>query len=150
VLFWEKPGCAGNARQKALLAASGHDVLARDLRAEPWTAERLRPFFGDRPVAAWFNRTSPRVKSGEVRPETLDETAALDLMLADKLLIRRPLMQVGDRREAGFEPALVDAWIGLRANVPAVDETCRRDAPGECHGHEPAASGAGNGCAPAA
>jgi nitrogenase-associated protein len=138
VLFWEKPGCAGNARQKALLVASGHAVVARDLRAEPWTAERLRPFFGDRPVAAWFNRTSPRVKSGEVRPELLDEAAALALMLADPLLIRRPLMRVGERCETGFDPALVAAWIGLRADGPPVDETCQRDAPDGCQVAEPA------------
>ena len=136
VLFWEKPGCAGNARQKALLAASGHLVSARDLRAENWTAERLRRFFGDRPVGEWFNRNSPRVKSGEVRPEALDEDAALALMLADPLLIRRPLLQVGERREAGFEPALVAAWIGLDPGEPAVDETCRRHAPGGCQVEE--------------
>jgi nitrogenase-associated protein len=139
VQFWEKPGCAGNARQKARLAESGHEVHPRDLRAFPWTAASLRPFFGDRPVAAWFNRTSPRVKSGEVRPEALDEPAALALMLADPLLIRRPLMQVGERREAGFEPALVAAWIGLRTEGEVVDETCRRDQPGACHVAEPAA-----------
>lgn len=69
ILFWEKPGCSGNARQKALLSASGHTIVARSLLAELWTAERLRPFFGARPVAEWFNRASPRVKSGEVRPE---------------------------------------------------------------------------------
>ncbi len=137
VLFWEKPGCAGNARQKALLAASGHDVSARDLRAEPWTAERLRPFFGDRPVAEWFNRNAPRIKSGAIRPEALDEAAALALLLADPLLIRRPLLQVGGRREAGFEPALVAAWIGLQTDGPVVDETCRRHAPGACPVAEP-------------
>jgi nitrogenase-associated protein len=126
IQFWEKPGCLGNARQKALLTASGHAVLARDLRAEAWTAARLRPFFGDRPVAEWFNRTSPRVKSGEVRPDMLDEAAALALMLADPLLIRRPLMQVDGRCEAGFDPARVAAWIGLRSDMPAVDETCQR------------------------
>ncbi len=54
VIFFEKPGCAGNARQKRLLAQSGHAVDARSLLAEPWTAETLRPFFGDRPVAEWF------------------------------------------------------------------------------------------------
>jgi nitrogenase-associated protein len=141
VLFWEKPGCAGNARQKALLAASGHEVVARDLRAEPWTAGRLRSFFGDRPVPAWFNRTSPRVKSGEIDPEALDEAAALGLMLADPLLIRRPLMQVGERRETGFEPALVAAWIGLQPDAPVVDETCRREAPGGCQVTAPAGAG---------
>ena len=142
VLFWEKPGCAGNARQKALLAASGHTVFARDLRAEPWTAGRLRRFFGDRPVTEWFNRTSPRVKSGEVRPGALDEGTALSLMLADPLLIRRPLLQVGERCEAGFDQALVAAWIGLQVGGPAVDESCQRHAPGACHVAEPAGNDA--------
>ena len=142
ILFWEKPGCAGNARQKALLAASGHEVSARDLRAEPWTAGGLRPFFGDRPVAEWFNRNATRVKSGEVRPEALDEAAALSLMLADPLLIRRPLMQVGERREAGFDQTLVAAWIGLHVAGPAVDETCQRHAPDACQAAEPAGNDA--------
>lgn len=127
ILFWEKPGCSGNARQKALLSASGHTLVARSLLAEPWTAERLRPFFGARPVAEWFNRASPRVKSGEVRPEALSETEALTLMLQDKLLIRRPLMQVGERCEAGFDMALVEDWIGLQpVDGEVVDNSCRR------------------------
>ncbi len=141
IQFWEKPGCAGNARQKALLTASGHAVQARDLRAEPWTAERLRPFFGDRPVAEWFNRNSPRVKSGDVRPEALDDAAALSLMLADPLLVRRPLMQVDGRCEAGFEAARVAAWIGLRADAPSADETCQRNAAEGCRGHPAGESG---------
>lgn len=118
VIFFEKPGCAGNNRQKALLAEAGHTVHARDLLSEPWTANNLRPFFGDRPVAEWFNRAAPAVKSGEVDPEALDEAAALALMLKTPLLIRRPLMQVGDRRDCGFEAERVDAWIGLAAGAP--------------------------------
>ncbi|CAH2603259.1 Uncharacterized 15.7 kDa protein in draG 3'region [Rhodovastum atsumiense] len=125
VTFWEKPGCAGNARQKALLEASGHTVQARDLRAEHWTAATLRRFFGARPVAAWFNRSSPRVKSGEVQPEQLDEAAALALMLADPLLIRRPLLQVGERCEAGFDPILVAGWIGLTGERPWLGDACQ-------------------------
>lgn len=113
VIFFEKPGCAGNARQKQLLAEAGHTVQARDLLSEPWTAASLRPFFGDRPVAEWFNRSAPAVKAGEVDPDALDEAAALALMLMTPLLIRRPLMQVGDRRDCGFEVERVDAWIGL-------------------------------------
>ena len=113
VVFWEKPGCAGNARQKGLLTASGHTLDVRNLLQEPWQAERLREFFGTRPVSQWFNPSSPRVKSGEVRPEELDEQAALALMLADPLLICRPLMELAGRCEAGFEPERVQAWIGL-------------------------------------
>ena len=127
-MFWEKRGCAGNARQKALLAESGHQVEARDVREEPWTAARLRGFFGETPVTAWFNRNSPRLARGEVRPAELDEASAMALLLADPLLIRRPLMQVDGRCEAGFEPDRVRAWIGLRADRPAPDERCARHA----------------------
>lgn len=129
VVFYEKPGCGGNARQKALLVASGHALEVRDLSAEPWTAERLRPFFGAMPVAAWFNPASPRVKSGEIDPAALGAETALALMVADPLLIRRPLMQVAERRAAGFDQAAVDAWIGLRPTARPVTDRCPKDEP---------------------
>ncbi|HXY57816.1 MAG TPA: ArsC/Spx/MgsR family protein [Methylocystis sp.] len=126
VIFFEKPGCGGNARQKAALAAAGHEVFAKNLLAEPWTEEELLSFFGERPVEQWFNKASPRVKSGEVDPMALAPEAALRLMLDDPLLIRRPLMRVGERREVGFDPSVVDAWIGL-AGERRVSEGCVRE-----------------------
>ncbi|WP_029009126.1 ArsC/Spx/MgsR family protein [Azospirillum halopraeferens] len=119
VVFYEKPGCAGNARQRRLLEEAGHRVEARDLLSAPWTRDSLRPFFGDRPVAEWFNRAAPAVKSGAVVPEALDEAGALDLLLATPLLIRRPLMRVGEERRCGFDVDAVDAWIGLAEQRPA-------------------------------
>lgn len=114
VRFWQKPGCRGNARQIAALTAAGHHVEVHDLLSHPWTAGELRPFFGGRPVAEWFNRSAPAVKAGEVVPSALDEAAALALLLRAPLLIRRPLLESGGRREAGFDPARIDAWLGLR------------------------------------
>jgi len=35
-------------------------------------------------------------------------------MLENPLLIRRPLMQVGDSLMAGFDQEAVDNWIGLK------------------------------------
>lgn len=113
IVFYEKPGCANNTRQKRWLAAAGHEVEARSLIDEPWTRERLLAFFGDRPVAKWFNRAAPRVKSGEIVPETIDADTALNLMLAEPLLIRRPLLEANGRREVGFDAEVVDAWLGL-------------------------------------
>jgi len=127
IIFYEKPGCGGNARQKALLLASGHELDVRNLLSEAWTPETLRSFFGTRPVAAWFNGAAPRIKSGEVNPAALTEDEALGLMIADPLLIRRPLLQVGDRREAGFEPDKIDAWIGLSESKDDVDEICTKN-----------------------
>lgn len=129
VIFYEKPGCRGNAKQKALLLASGHAVEARNLLAEPWTADELQLYFGARLVEQWFNTSSPRVKSGEIDPMKLSSAAALKLMLADPLLIRRPLMRVDERREIGFDPALVDAWIGLAATLEPITDACLRSAP---------------------
>lgn len=126
VKFWEKPGCANNTRQKALLVASGHRVEAMSLLTEPWDTARLRAFFGARPVAEWFNKASPRVKAGEIVPAETSADDAIAAMLADPLLIRRPLIEVGDRREVGFDTELVDAWIGLVPPERPMSEACPR------------------------
>lgn len=119
VIFYEKPGCGNNARQKQWLAAAGHTVIARDLLSEPWSAERLRAFFGALPVAEWFNRAAPRIKSGQVLPHQQDAAGALALMLAEPLLIRRPLLEADGVRCCGFDPVAVDAWIGLAPDTMA-------------------------------
>lgn len=125
VLFYEKPGCINNTRQKVLLAAAGHTVQARSLLTEPWTSDRLRAFFGQLPVAQWFNLSSPRIREGEVDYEHLSDGEALRLMLADPLLIRRPLMEVDGVRRVGFDPAAVENWIGLKQAASGQDlERC--------------------------
>ena len=136
--FYEKPGCQGNARQKALLRAAGHQLNVRNLLTEPWTPERLRQFFGALPVAQWFNRNAPAVKSGEVNPDALDSDAALALMVKRAILIRRPLLEMGDERWVGFDVAALDARIGLNGvNLPPGDlEACSH------HGAEAAAHAA--------
>ncbi|MEH2395343.1 MAG: ArsC/Spx/MgsR family protein [Nostoc sp.] len=121
VIFYTKPGCQGGTKQKVLLTAAGHEVVAYNLLTEPWTVERLRSFFGDHPVAEWFNPSSPKIKSGEIVPEKIDAETALQLMLREPLLIRRPLLEIGDRREVGFDVQKIDTWIGLK---PA-DESLR-------------------------
>jgi nitrogenase-associated protein len=118
VVFYEKPGCGNNTKQKVWLAASGHTVLAKNLLIEKWSAERLRPFFGDLPVEKWFNPSAPRVKSGEVNPSALDAGTALGMMVAEPLLIRRPLLVVDGAFRAGFDADAVRAWIGLNDEKP--------------------------------
>ncbi len=122
IIFWEKPGCKGNSRQKEILLASGHKLDVRDLLTEPWTRETLALFFGDRPVADWFNPSNPLVKSGELKPAAISPDEALDMMVVEPLLIVRPLMQVGQERLAGFEVEQVHNWIGL-----ALDSVGPRD-----------------------
>jgi nitrogenase-associated protein len=128
VIFYEKAGCANNARQKILLEKAGHRLEIRDLLTENWTVETLRLFFGSRPVAEWFNQAAPRIKNGAIDPAALGADEALALMLAEPILIRRPLIEVAGQRVVGFDPNFIDSWIGLSEAAPKDDdlETCRR------------------------
>jgi len=126
IIFYEKPGCANNTRQKVLLAAASHTVQAKNLLLEPWTCERLLCFFGNRPVAEWFNRAAPRIKSGEIIPEALDADTALQLLCAEPLLIRRPLIESDDRKEVGFDQELIDSWLGLTRRAEGDIEGCAK------------------------
>lgn len=131
VTFWEKPGCGTNARQKLALANAGHTLDVRSLLAEPWTAERLKSFFGATPVATWFNPAAPKVRSGEVKPEAVEAEAAIALMLAEPLLIRRPLVEVDGARCAGFDREPVTSLLGPALPGARALESCSH--PGEVH-----------------
>lgn len=131
VTFWEKPGCGTNARQKLALANSGHTLDVRSLLTEPWTAERLKDFFGATPVASWFNPAAPKVKSGAVKPDAVEAEAAIALMLAEPLLIRRPLVEVDGARCAGFDREPVTSLLGPAAPGARPLEGCSH--PGVAH-----------------
>jgi nitrogenase-associated protein len=129
LVFYEKPGCAGNARQKALLVAAGHQLDVRNLLATPWSAAELRRFFGQRPVVEWFNPMAPSVRDGLIDPAQMDEATALGALLATPILIRRPLISCGDECVAGFDPAAIDAWIGLTPKGAAQDRSALEACP---------------------
>lgn len=127
IIFYEKPGCMNNTRQKQLLQASGHEVIACNLLTEPWTTERLQSFFQGLPLEKWFNPAAPRIKQKEVVPTNLSESEALALMLEDPLLIRRPLMVCEGQSKVGFDLAEVNAWVGLDQQDTSLDmQTCRK------------------------
>jgi nitrogenase-associated protein len=129
VHFYEKPGCTGNKRQREILLDAGHIVFVHNLLQQPWSQEpdKLRSFFGSLPVADWFNRSAPAIKNGEVIPEALDEKQAIALMVADPLLIRRPLLEADGRRRAGFNAGEIEAW--LEVDVGSEDlESCPKRA----------------------
>ncbi|CDK97563.1 thioredoxin domain-containing protein [Magnetospirillum gryphiswaldense] len=130
VIFYEKPGCGGNARQKKTLSDSGHELVVRDLLSHPWSGAELLAFLAPLPPADWFNRAAPKIKSGEIVPENLGPGKALALLMEDHLLIRRPLMQVGDQRMVGWDEAKVAAWIGLDG-AAGIGEGCPK------HDHAP-------------
>jgi nitrogenase-associated protein len=132
IVFFEKPGCIGNARQKKLLANLGHRLRVKDLLRTPWNAEELRSYFGQLPVPEWFNPSAPKVRDGEIELSTLDEAAALQLLLSDPLLIRRPLIDAPQGRCAGFLHGPVLAALGVPADAATLDSCARGTAESAC------------------
>ena len=115
IRFFEKRGCATNAKQKKCLQNAGHTLLVEDLLAYPWAenAVYLRTFFGEKPLADWFNGNAPDIKNAVIDVALFDEKSAIDAMMANPLLIRRPLMEWNSVKMAGFDANEVRAKLGL-------------------------------------
>jgi nitrogenase-associated protein len=127
VVFYEKPGCLTNAKQKAVLEAHGCELAVRNLLTEPWSATRLYAFLSNRPVAEWFNPAAPRIKFGEIDPQLQDRHSALALLLKEPLLIRRPLLDTGFGKTAGFDDLTVLGPLGISADELGIGiQSCSR------------------------
>ncbi|MBV5320439.1 MAG: arsenate reductase family protein [Sulfuricurvum sp.] len=103
VVFYEKPFCAANAKQKQILRASGCTLIERNLLEHGLDAESLRSFMGDMAVCDWFNPVAPAIKNGEIFPDDLAEGEAMELLMSNPILIRRPLMVIGSEKLCGFD-----------------------------------------------
>ena len=127
VVFYEKPGCLTNARQKALLERCGCKLIVRDLLSESWTRSSLLAFLEKTPVEDWFNPAAPRIRAGEIDPAALDTDSAMLLLLSDPILIRRPLLATEFGKTAGFDNSEILAALGVRADsIEAQYRTCSK------------------------
>jgi nitrogenase-associated protein len=139
LIFYEKPGCSSNQRQKALLREAGFILDERNLLKTLWNGPALKSFFKDLPITDWFNKSAPSIKAGIINPAQLTQEQALDAMIAEPILIRRPLMECQNLRVTGFDlPALL-AELNMLDRLPAVPnsiESCSRGhaphEPGSC------------------
>lgn len=128
IQFYEKTGCINNSKQKRILSLAGHEVEAIDLIEYAWTADELLSFFEGMEVKDWFNRNAPRVSSGELLPESFDAKTAIDAMLQDHLLIKRPLLVIGDAKLLGFDKEKIDALVGIKQTaVPEIQHLMKQN-----------------------
>lgn len=132
IVFYEKTGCVGNLQQKDFLCSWLHEhkydndyrLEVRDLLNTQWTANELRSFFANKPVKQWFNQSAPKVKSGEININQLDEQQAISLMLTDPILICRPLLQFDSVRQSGFFDGPVLAALNIFLTPGADLQSC--------------------------
>ena len=103
VTFFEKKGCSTNAKQKKILSELGLSLNIVDLLSYPFTKQELKELFNHLPVAQWFNKNAPKIKSGDINPHDMDELTALNLILKEPILIHRPLIMMRGKRMVGFD-----------------------------------------------
>ena len=102
-LFFEKSGCGGNARQKELLKKHNITFEVRDLLNTKWSYEDLVGYFDGLEVADMFNSFAPQVRDREIDITKLSKDEAINLMIKNPILIKRPLMQINGAKICGFD-----------------------------------------------
>lgn len=128
VIFYEKPFCSANAKQKQILRSSGCTLIERNLLEHGLDTEGLRSFMGNMKVLDWFNPAAPAVKNGHILPENLNEAEAMELLMSDPILIRRPLMIIGDEKLCGFDAKkvsdILDRYVEPMPKINCMEKGC--------------------------
>ncbi|MET3591462.1 Spx/MgsR family transcriptional regulator [Mesorhizobium shonense] len=100
--------------KKARVWLEGRDVPYRfhDYRAEGMEAERLNGWVGKVGWEKLLNKGSTTFRElPEKDKEALDEKKAKKLMLAKPTMIKRPVLEVGDRVLVGFKPDVYEEAV---------------------------------------
>ncbi|KIM11605.1 MAG: hypothetical protein KU37_05250 [Sulfuricurvum sp. PC08-66] len=123
VIFYEKPGCATNTRQKALLRSAGCMILERNLLDHGMNRDELYSYLHDLSVSQWFNPNAPAITQGLIDPHAFSTSQALDALMREPILIRRPLMLIAGQKMCGFDQLKIEALLGQRLDA-RIDESC--------------------------
>lgn len=109
--FYEKRGCINNKKQKELLRKVGFNINEYDILATKWQEDTLREFFGDKPTHEWFNPSAPKVKNSEIDIENITQNEALEMMVNEPILIKRPLIKVNTLKLSGFDKEKLSEYL---------------------------------------
>ena len=100
--------CDQVRKARGWLRAHGIAVRFHDFRRDGLSAAMLERWLAHLPWDALLNRRGQawRKLDPKLRAQVQDKTSALEAMLADPLLVKRPVIEAGDRLLVGFsEPA---------------------------------------------
>lgn len=125
IIFYEKPGCMTNAKQKQALRDAGYKVIERDLLNHGMKEEELYEFFKKMPVTKWFNPNAPQIKNGEILPINLTPEEALTMVTQNPILLRRPLMIIGEKKLCGFNQWFIEKSFKVELNTKVSNQCVR-------------------------
>lgn len=83
-----------------------------DLAKDPPSRELLERYVDESRLDEFLNKRSPAYKERGLEGRKLTKREAIDLMLEDPNLIRRPIVIIGSRAVFGYLPDVYDEIIG--------------------------------------
>ena len=105
--------CDTVKKARAWLEAEGASYGFHDYKAAGVDPDRLAGWVDRLGWEALLNRSGTTFrKLPEAEKQGIDEDKAVALMLAQPSMIRRPVLDLGDRRVVGFAPDLYAAAVG--------------------------------------
>ncbi len=114
ILFYEKPGCVTNTKQKKILKESGCLVITRNILELQMNQAELFSYLKDKPLCEWFNPNAPKMKNKQIDTSALSLESALALLLCEPILIRRPLLNINGQHICGFDKKMIEDALGMK------------------------------------
>jgi arsenate reductase len=107
--FYHYPKCGTCRKASKWLADRGIEVEAIDIVETPPPKSRLKDYYkrSGRELKAFFNTSGQSYRQGGFKEKlpTMSEAEMLEALAADGKLIKRPLLDAGERVLVGFREA---------------------------------------------
>lgn len=123
-IFYEKPACSGNSRQKEILKSYGIEIIVKDLLATKWTFESLASYFEGLKTTEIFNIFAPQIKNGLIDITTISKDDAIKLMIENPILIKRPLIDINGTKICGFNIEKINKKLDINISFDKKVDTC--------------------------
>jgi arsenate reductase (glutaredoxin) len=112
VLFLQYPKCGTCRKAKQYLESKGVTLAERNIVEQPPTKEELRSFLekSGLDIRKFFNTSGQKYRELGLKDKlkTMTEEEMLELLASDGMLVKRPIIQKGDKVTVGFKPEEVD------------------------------------------
>ena len=122
--FYEKTGCSGNAKQKELLKSHNISFSVKSLLDTSWTKETLSEFFKGLEIKDIFNPFAPQIRDKEIDISKLSKDEAINLMIKNQILIKRPLLDINGVKICGFDIEKINELLNTNIDTNKKLNTC--------------------------
>lgn len=114
VTIYGIPNCDTMKKARVWLGQHGVEHVFHDYRKAGVDRARLEGWVAEHGWEAILNRSGTTFRAlPDAAKADLNAAKAVELMLAQPGMIKRPVLDLGDRRVMGFKPAVYEAAFGL-------------------------------------